>query len=107
MSIPLVIARYYSLILRGPHLQLALSNYIVDVYLMISASALSSSTVVRSLFGAGFPLFARQMYETLNPRWASTVLGLIALAMVPIPVVLIKFGPTLRAMSKYAPTSAK
>lgn len=79
-------------------------NYIVDAYLMIAASALSSSTVVRSLAGAAFPLFASQMYEKLNPRWATTLLGCIALVMVPIPVVLIKFGPRLRAQSKYAPS---
>ncbi|KDQ13828.1 hypothetical protein BOTBODRAFT_361706 [Botryobasidium botryosum FD-172 SS1] len=85
---------------------LALMNYIVDAYLRVAASALAASTVVRSLFGAGFPLFANQMYEKLNPRWASTLLGLIALLMVPIPFVLIKFGPALRAKSKYAPTAA-
>lgn len=45
-------------------------------------------TVVRSTFGAAFPLFAHQMYEALNPRWASTLLGFVALAMVPIPFVL-------------------
>lgn len=42
------------------------------------------------MFGAGFPLFATQMYEKLNPRWASTLLGCIALLMLPIPTVLIK-----------------
>ncbi|KAI0348401.1 MFS general substrate transporter [Trametopsis cervina] len=83
---------------------LALFNYIIDAYLYVAASALATNTVMRSTFGAGFPLFARQMYETLNPQWASTLLGFIALAMVPIPFVLIKFGPTLRRKSKYAPT---
>ncbi|KAG8740384.1 hypothetical protein FRC10_004393 [Ceratobasidium sp. 414] len=58
---------------------LSLFNYIIDAYLMFAASALAISTVVRSMFGAGFPLFATQMYEQLNPRIASTVLGAIAI----------------------------
>ncbi|KDQ63393.1 hypothetical protein JAAARDRAFT_29421 [Jaapia argillacea MUCL 33604] len=86
---------------------LALFNYIIDAYLFVAASALAASTVVRSLFGAAFPLFATQMYDTLNPRWASTLLGFLALLMVPIPFVLIKMGPRLRLKSRYAPTKPK
>jgi len=82
----------------------ALFNYIIDAYLFVAASALSSSTVLRSSFGAAFPLFATQMFESLNPRWASTLLGCIGVIMVPIPLVLIKFGPTLRKRSKHAPS---
>ncbi|TFK56979.1 MFS general substrate transporter [Heliocybe sulcata] len=83
---------------------LSLFNYIIDAYLFVAASALAANTVIRSLFGAGFPLFATQMYDTLNPRWASTLLGLISVVMMPIPFVLIKFGPKLRERSRYAPT---
>ncbi|OSD00382.1 MFS general substrate transporter [Trametes coccinea BRFM310] len=83
---------------------LGLFNYVIDAYLFVAASALSSMTVVRSLFGAGFPLFATQMYETLNPRWASTLLGCIAVLMAPIPFVLRKYGHHIRRRSKYSPT---
>ncbi|KAJ2924999.1 hypothetical protein H1R20_g12101, partial [Candolleomyces eurysporus] len=86
---------------------LSLINYIVDAYLFVAASALAANTFVRSIAGAVFPLFATQMYEALNPRWASTLLGLIALVMMPIPFVLIKFGPRLRRNSKYAPSKPK
>ncbi|THG99890.1 hypothetical protein EW026_g2535 [Hermanssonia centrifuga] len=79
---------------------LALFNYIIDAYLFVAASALASSTVIRSLFGAGFPLFATQMFESLNPRWASTLLGCIALAMAPIPFILRTYGPVMRRKSK-------
>lgn len=81
----------------------SLFNYIVDVYLWAAASALAASTVVRSSFGAGFPLFATQMYERLGTQWASSLLGFIALAMTPVPLLLIKFGPRLRAKSKFSP----
>ena len=83
---------------------LALINYMIDAYLFVAASALAANTVVRSLFGAGFPLFATQMYDAMNPRWASTLIGFVAIALGPIPFVLFKFGPTLRRKSKYAPT---
>ncbi|KAG1749872.1 major facilitator superfamily domain-containing protein [Suillus paluster] len=84
---------------------LALFNYIIDAYLALAASALAANTVVRSLFGAGFPLFATQMYDRLGPEWASTLLGCIALIMMPIPFVLTKYGPILRRKSKYAPSA--
>lgn len=83
---------------------LGLTNYIVDAYLPVAASALAAMTFFRSLAGAGFPLFATQMYDALNPRWASTLLGLVAAVMVPLPFVLIKIGPRLRKNSKYAPS---
>ncbi|GBE85689.1 MFS general substrate transporter [Sparassis latifolia] len=83
---------------------LGLFNYIIDTYLFVAASALSALTVVRSMFGASFPLFATQMYDTLNPRWASTLLGFLAVLMAPIPFVLYKFGHRLRRRSKFSPT---
>ncbi|KAI0094961.1 MFS general substrate transporter [Irpex rosettiformis] len=83
---------------------LGIFNYIIDCYLYVAASALAINAVMRSSFGASFPLFATQMYESLNPRWASTLVGLIACLLVPIPFVLIKYGPALRHKSKYAPT---
>jgi len=81
----------------------SLFNYIIDVYLWAAASALAATTVVRSLFGAGFPMFATQMYEKLGTQWASSLLGFIALVLAPIPIVLTIYGPTLRQRSKYSP----
>ena len=81
---------------------LSLLTFITEAYFVNAASALAANTVVRSAFGIGFPMFGEQMYTNLNPRWASTVLAFIALAMLPIPYVLIKFGPALRARAKFA-----
>ncbi|KII83705.1 hypothetical protein PLICRDRAFT_58175 [Plicaturopsis crispa FD-325 SS-3] len=83
---------------------LALLNYIVDAYLFVAASALASNTVLRSLAGAAFPLFATQMYDALGTQWASSLIGFVALALMPIPLVLIRYGPHLRQHSRYAPT---
>ncbi|KAK7681592.1 hypothetical protein QCA50_015325 [Cerrena zonata] len=81
-------------------LYLGLFSYLIDVYLASAASALASTIIVRSLFGAVFPLFANQMFEKLNARWAGTLLGLVAVVMAPIPFILHRFGPALRARSK-------
>ena len=76
--------------------------------------------MVRSLFGAVFPvsiaavfeiplifdlavqLFGDQMYTALNPRIASTVLGAASFLLVPVPFLLLKWGPALRRKSRYA-----
>ncbi|KAL0571990.1 hypothetical protein V5O48_009970 [Marasmius crinis-equi] len=84
---------------------LSLINYVIDTYLRYAASALSINTVVRSVFGAAFPLFAQQMYEGLGSQWASSLLGFVALAMVPMPFIFIKYGAQLRARSRYSPTA--
>lgn len=82
---------------------LGLMNYIIDTYLFVAASALATNTVMRSVFGAAFPLFADKMFTKLTPPWASTLVGCIAMLMLPIPLVLKRFGSTLRQRSKFAP----
>lgn len=39
----------------------------------------------------GEQLFASKMYAALGPRWASTVVGCVAIAMVPIPFALRRY----------------
>ncbi|KAJ7577366.1 MFS general substrate transporter [Mycena floridula] len=81
---------------------MGLFNYIIDTYLYAAASALAAATVVRSFFGAGFPLFASQMYTALNPRIAGTVLGSVSLLFMPVPFLFLKYGPAIRKRSKNA-----
>ncbi|KAI5457320.1 major facilitator superfamily [Mariannaea sp. PMI_226] len=80
-------------------------NYIVDSYLMFAASAIAGNTLLRSTCGAVFPLFARQMFDGMGIQWASTLLGCVALALVPIPFIFYKYGAKLRQRSAYAPTA--
>jgi DHA1 family multidrug resistance protein-like MFS transporter len=47
-------------------------NYIIDCYLMNANSALSANTLIRSFAGAGFPLFAVQMYHKLVSKFTPT-----------------------------------
>ncbi|KAJ5936563.1 hypothetical protein N7466_003013 [Penicillium verhagenii] len=80
-------------------------NYLIDSYLTFAASVFAANTIMRSAVGATFPLFAKQMFKNLGVQWAGTLLGCLALIMVPIPLAFMKFGPTLRKKSKFAPTA--
>ncbi|PWY84823.1 MFS general substrate transporter [Aspergillus heteromorphus CBS 117.55] len=71
-------------------------NYLSDAYPVYAASVLAGNDLFRSSFGAGFPLFATAMYRNLGVDWASSTLAFLAVAFVPIPVVLMKYGETLR-----------
>ncbi|KAL8704901.1 MAG: hypothetical protein Q9201_001969 [Fulgogasparrea decipioides] len=82
-------------------------NYLVDAYLMFAASAIAANTFLRSLYGAGFPLFSMYMFKALGVNWAGSLLGFVALALVPIPIVFWKYGARIRARSKFAPTMPK
>ncbi|KAI1825766.1 major facilitator superfamily transporter [Xylaria intraflava] len=80
-------------------------NYLVDAYLMFAASAIAGNTFLRSLFAAGFPLFATQLFNGLGIQWASTLLGAIGVILIPIPVLFYIYGHKIRAKSHFAPTS--
>lgn len=82
---------------------LSLLNYIVDAYLMFAASAIAANTFMRSLFGGIFPLFATYMFNGMGIQWAATLLGCVALVLVPMPIVFYVFGKRIRAKSKFAP----
>lgn len=40
-----------------------------------------------NILGMAFPLFTKQMYKTLDFKWANTLFGCLGTAMVPIPFV--------------------
>jgi MFS transporter, DHA1 family, multidrug resistance protein len=77
-------------------------NYLGDAYPDYVASVLAGNDLFRSAFGAGFPLFASAMYKKLGVGWASSLLGFLAIAFIPIPFLLFKYGSTLRKRSKNA-----
>lgn len=45
------------------------------------------------------------MFDALGVNWASTLLGCVALVLVPIPVVFWRYGARIRTRSKFAPTA--
>ncbi|KAJ5876197.1 MFS general substrate transporter [Penicillium soppii] len=77
-------------------------TYIIDVYLWYANSALVSNTIMRSLIGAGFPLFATGMFHNLGVPWASSLLAFLCIALVPVPVVFFIYGARIRNLSKFS-----
>jgi ABC-type transport system involved in cytochrome bd biosynthesis fused ATPase/permease subunit len=65
------------------------------------ASALAANNFLRYILASVFPLFITQMYSKLHIDWATTLFAFIALAMVPVPWIFEKWGPTLRQKSVY------
>lgn len=76
--------------------------YLIEVYLPVANSAMASNSMVRALFGAGFPLFASQMYSKLGVPWATSLLAFLAVTMIPIPVLFFVYGAKIRSWSKNA-----
>ncbi|MCJ1360589.1 MAG: MFS siderochrome iron transporter 1 [Icmadophila ericetorum] len=81
---------------------LSIMNYLIDAYTIYAASVLAANSVLRSSFGAAFPLFTTQMYANLGIHWASSIPAFLALICVPFPFLFYKFGPAIRRKCKYA-----
>jgi DHA1 family multidrug resistance protein-like MFS transporter len=80
----------------------AVLNYQADAYPMYVGSVLAGNDLLRCSAGAAFPLFASQMFRRLTIGWASSLLGFLAIAFIPIPILLYKYGKRIRLASKYA-----
>ncbi|KAK4196546.1 major facilitator superfamily domain-containing protein [Triangularia verruculosa] len=81
---------------------LSLLTYMIDAYTVFAASVLAASSVLRSLFGAAFPLFGTYMYRDLGIHWASSVPAFLAVGCVPFPVLFWWFGGGMRRGCRYA-----
>ena len=75
---------------------LCIMSYLIDAFGMYAASALAANTAVRSIFGAVLPLAEARIYSILGYGWGNSLLGFIVLALVPTPILLNRYGETLR-----------
>jgi len=76
-------------------------NYLIDTFQKFSASAVAANTFLRSVFAAAFPLFVNPMFHNLGIPWASSILGFVAAAFVPIPYLCYGYGPSIRKRGKF------
>ncbi|KAF2238192.1 putative MFS multidrug transporter [Viridothelium virens] len=81
---------------------LSIMNYLIDAYTIFAASVLAANAVIRSIFGAVFPLFTSYMFQNLGIHWASMIPAFLALACVPFPFLFYKYGPAIRKRCKFA-----
>ncbi|KAI1844108.1 hypothetical protein JX266_009781 [Neoarthrinium moseri] len=86
---------------------LSLLNYLIDSYVIYAASVLAANSVLRSLFGAAFPLFTTNMYKNLGIHWASSVPAFLALACLPFPFLFYRYGEAIRLKCKFAAEAAE
>ncbi|KAA8567583.1 hypothetical protein EYC84_008058 [Monilinia fructicola] len=86
---------------------LSIMNYLIDSYVLYAASVLAANSVLRSLFGAAFPLFTTYMYKSLGIHWASSIPAFLALACVPFPYLFYKYGEPVRMKCKFAAEAAR
>ena len=63
----------------------------------------SENVILRSAVGAAFPLFTQQMFNGLGVNWASSLLGFVALALAPSPLLFYAYGEKIRKWSRFAP----
>ncbi|KAH8899174.1 bicyclomycin resistance protein [Thozetella sp. PMI_491] len=75
---------------------MALSLALVDTFTIYAASALAANTVVRSIAGAVLPLCGLQMFQTLGMGWGNSLLAFIAVAMIPVAFLILRYGELLR-----------
>ncbi|OJD15002.1 hypothetical protein AJ78_04724 [Emergomyces pasteurianus Ep9510] len=75
------------------------SNYLTFSYGVYAASAMAGNSVMRSTMGGVLPLAGQAMYAKLGPNWASTLLGLLEVMIIPIPFVFYKYGHRIRMKS--------
>ncbi|KAL8939995.1 MAG: hypothetical protein Q9216_003047 [Gyalolechia sp. 2 TL-2023] len=80
-----------------------LVSYIFDAYpAKGTLSALTLMATTRIIFAAWLPLVIIQMIMGLQGKWAYSVFGFIAIAMMGVPVMLFLFGAGLRARSRHS-----
>ncbi|TGJ86490.1 hypothetical protein E0Z10_g2244 [Xylaria hypoxylon] len=75
---------------------LPITTYLVDSYPMYSASAIAANIILRSTVGALLPLAGPPLYDSLGLGWGNSLLGFICIAMIPLPIIFLKFGARLR-----------
>jgi hypothetical protein len=78
-------------------------NFLIDVYKIYAASSTAAVTFLRSLMAAGLPLTAKPMVRALGVGPAVSIIGSVAAVLLPVPFLLMKYGPRLRRLSKLAP----
>ncbi|CAI7594678.1 unnamed protein product [Penicillium bialowiezense] len=73
-----------------------IQTYVIDCYPAYAASANATLTATRSLVGALLPLAGPAMFDALGLGWGNSLLGFVALAFVPLPIIFTKYGKLIR-----------
>jgi len=80
---------------------MTIQTYLIDAFTVHAASAIAANTILRSLFGAFLPLAGRDMYDALGLGWGNSLLGFLALAVIPVPILFRVYGERIRTNPKW------
>lgn len=75
-------------------------GYLVDAFEIHAASAIAANISLRCVTGAVLPLAGPPLYDKLGDGWGNSVLGFIALAFLPVPLLMMRYGEKIRGSSK-------
>ncbi len=98
VSVPIVILfflGYLSIASFNP-----LSILIVELHPESPGTATAAMNLVRCLLGAGATAVVLPLVDAIGRGWAYTVVGLVLVAIIPLQVAIIKWGPVWRARQK-------
>lgn len=73
-----------------------IQTYLIDSFPVFAASGMAALTVSRSVFGAFLPLAGPSMFAKLGLGWGNSLLGFIAVGLIPAPLLIFKFGEGIR-----------
>lgn len=71
-------------------------SYLVDAYTEQSAAAVAAVAIERAIIGAVLPLAGPPLYDRLGLGWGNSLLAFVALALMPVPLLFMKYGAGLR-----------
>jgi len=74
----------------------SVQNFYIDAFTRYAASAIAAGSLFRSLVGACFPLFGGDMYTALGYGWGCTILAACGILLMPMPMLIMKFGRRIR-----------
>ncbi|KAJ4322591.1 hypothetical protein N0V84_004727 [Fusarium piperis] len=75
--------------------------YLIDAYAHYAASALAAFSVLRCVVAAFLPLAGPDMFIVLGVGWGNSLLGFIAIALIPIPTIVYKYGGRIRKRENF------
>lgn len=83
---------------------IALSAYVVDAFGLYSASAMTSTIIIRCLGGTFLPMVIPPLTNALGVGYGFLVQAGICLSLLPLPLLVWKYGYVWRQKSKYTQT---
>ncbi|KAH6985271.1 major facilitator superfamily domain-containing protein [Ilyonectria destructans] len=75
---------------------LPVQTYMIDAFPEYAASSTAALTSSRNVVGTFLPLAGPYLYKAIGIGWGNTLLGFVALLLIPAPYFIAKYGEKLR-----------